>query len=815
MSDKRRTEDIKLNRAQGGKFVEMIGGIREFAPRLTRVRNPSIPAEVAGAKFNEERDGAARKQLERIRNGDSFTIRTQKEIAQALDIPHSNLIAQLQKLRLPKDPAQQHKLDKTANQYRQYIVNRFRKLTLFSATSKVAVDLEQIFVELSAVGGVDQQIMRDSREGELNPEDRKEGDRSLLEQEEQAALPPSPRGEISIHNALRLHSCMVLIGTSGAGKTTLLKYIALAFARRKTQDQLHLNESRLPFYVALRDFGNFLNNRDKRGQLGELGPTLLTDFLYENAQDLAPQLKLPRAFILRALEEKRSIVLFDGLDEVDELNKRYSVTEVVARAITHYEGNRFVLTSRPHGFGNEARQMLIPPSSEYRIREFSVGDRARFAQAWYKAIIVNEDGNTPAALNKASAASEDLLRNIEQDGRISPLANNPLLLAILALVYIPGKTLPTRRAVLYNECTQMLLGYWDQTKGGGQALKLAEYRLESSGGLRKLTSRDEMCALLMAVALWMHERGERHTEVSQNDLEGIFATEIQKRFGETESMSRQAAKAFLLRIVQRSGLLEERKRGSFSFAHLTFQEYLAARALGARADYIEYTLHCLPDPWWREVIVLEISHLSSPNDDRSREVVRKLLDAIRQAAVGSSHASKRNLLLACRALADTDVLGVDIGLRKILNEKLLDLWKESYDDEVQSEIAKIFAITIPSENGKTIRNELLRCLNGESQELRVAALRTLARMGETAAMPDMLSHLVALTAVCNPKAACAAIGALAGMGSASRTPEVLDCLELLTTSNDYMVRCLAKYAVLEITSGPSLKEDSILKVQSQ
>ena len=55
----------------------------------------------------------------------------------------------------------------------------------------------------------------------------------------------------------------------------------------------------------------------------------------------------------------------------------------------------------------------------------------------------------------------------------------------------------------------------------------------------------------------------------------------------------QAAKIldqFLDVIHERSGLLIDRGAGMYGFAHLTFQEYLAARAVASKDDFIEYTL---------------------------------------------------------------------------------------------------------------------------------------------------------------------------------------------------------------------------------
>ena len=68
------------------------------------------------------------------------------------------------------------------------------------------------------------------------------------------------------------------------------------------------------------------------------------------------------------------------------------------------------------------------------------------------------------------------------------------------MVHQRGVGLPQRRAELYDECTEMLPGYWDQTEGGEAARELATY-----GAL----TRGEKRTLLEPIALWFHERGEQ------------------------------------------------------------------------------------------------------------------------------------------------------------------------------------------------------------------------------------------------------------------------------------------------------------------
>jgi serine/threonine-protein kinase len=95
-------------------------------------------------------------------------------------------------------------------------------------------------------------------------------------------------------------------------------------------------------------------------------------------------------------------------------------------------------------------------------------------------------------------------------------------------------------------------------------------------------------------------------------------------------------------------LLIERGAGLYGFAHLTFQEYLAARALADRADALAFTLRVLPDPWWREVILLQAGYLGGQGKRRVSELIRAILDANPKTEPEPHH----HLLLAAECLFD-------------------------------------------------------------------------------------------------------------------------------------------------------------------
>ncbi len=443
--------------------------------------------------------------------------------------------------------------------YRQHLIDRYGKLTLYSVTSDapLAVDLEQVFVKLTAT---------QQRRTVVRPILIRIGFTSEDEQpfappvSSSRAAAPSPRGPVhepvedvtvtlSLADALQNSRCLAVVGAPGAGKTTLLHFLALTFARRQAPERLGLDEERLPLFVTLRDFSRFLEGGDRMTQTSHRHPDVLPNFLTEHMQKIAPHLHLPDDFFRARLTHGKCVVLLDGLDEVADPHQRARVAEAVAAFTQHYRDNRFVVTSRPRGYEGVAQQQLAALYASCTIRDFDDTDMTAFAHNWYAAVTRDRMGDTPDAVAEAQRQADDLLRTIRNDPRVQALAHNPLLLSVLAMVHQRGVGLPQRRAELYDECTDMLLGYWDQTKGGEAARELATY-----GAL----TRGEKRTLLEPIALWFHERGEQGLEATQGELEQEIACQFMDLLGDDKETARSRAALFLRVIDERAGLLVER-----------------------------------------------------------------------------------------------------------------------------------------------------------------------------------------------------------------------------------------------------------------
>jgi formylglycine-generating enzyme required for sulfatase activity len=105
---------------------------------------------------------------------------------------------------------------------------------------------------------------------------------------------------------------------------------------------------------------------------------------------------------------------------------------------------------------------------------------------------------------------------------------------------------------------------------------------------------------------------------------GAFVTEEKVRSTLTGMLSAEALQKFIEAVRNRGGLLEERVE-LFQFAHLTFQEFLAARAIAKqRKDGLPLLQPHLADAWWREVALLTYGFAQQDYEPFAREFLEWL-----------------------------------------------------------------------------------------------------------------------------------------------------------------------------------------------
>jgi hypothetical protein len=362
-------------------------------------------------------------------------------------------------------------------------------------------------------------------------------------------------GDFLDHSNARI---LAVVGVPGSGKTTLLRHTAREICRNRRR-----RRRTVPILLYLRDHAAKIVWAQDTGL-----PELLQDTLGSQRREEL------RDWFDRRLSRGECVVLFDGLDEVGDTASRRAVVAWVDRQVRRYPNNDYVITSRPHGY----RTADIEGATVLQVRSFTSEQVNTFVRAWYIAVEKHSADDSGAdVLLRAEAAADDLLERLSRAPALYELTVNPLLLTMVANVHRYRGALPGSRVRLYEEICQVML--WRRQEAKRLPVEL--------GG-------DEKEALLRRLAFTMMRRRVR--DLRRDEVIEVFRPGLRR-------MATSVTEAGFLADVTSNGLLIERESELFSFAHLTFQEYLASAHIRAR-NRSRVLVGAVDDVWWREVTLL-------------------------------------------------------------------------------------------------------------------------------------------------------------------------------------------------------------------
>jgi|GEM_PF-716797 len=639
-------------------------------------------------------------------------------------------------------------INRFEKRYREWLIAEHRHLPVrgIRTTSPVSVELDQIYISLS-LG----QPLRESLDPakRLADEIKPGTDRSPEIDSRQMAARSADPERLSVAQVLqRCPQRLTVLGGPGSGKTTLLSYLTLVFARDQAKEKLGLDEKRLPILIPLRG-------------LPHTGLCLTAENLPKLCVCPDLQAECPAAFFKKEMQNGDCLILLDGMDEVTTESERRAVADQLEDFVHTYPGNRFIVTSRPAGYAGSA----LTGFAQFDVRDFDEEDVEAFTRQWCLAVELAASGaggqaEEALARRRGEQEAEALLAAIEDNERVGQLTVNPLLLTIVALVHRYRATLPQRRVELYDECTQVLLGYWDQAKGITGQLNWACRR-----------------RVLESAAYSLQQQGVR--EISAERMEQVIAEALPTVGGRCE----QAAE-FLREVRERSGLLVEKGLGLFSFSHLTFQEYLTALYLAGRGKAgLEELLSHLHDPWWHEVTLLYAGLLPDASP-----LLQAILDP-------PDDLFRTNLFLAAHCLAD--VVTLDPALENDLLERLLYLLQEDTFDGLRTEVQQILAILGHSRSAPKIKESLLAFCRDPQAEARRVAVLVLTQLGKDE--PQVTETVLLLMGDPEAKVRVNATTALGELGQGG--PRVVEALLVLLRDSEAQVRAMAAEVLGQVGQG--------------
>jgi hypothetical protein len=449
----------------------------------------------------------------------------------------------------------------------------------------------------------------------------------------------------------------VILGDPGSGKTTLLAYLANVFAtgllQNSPQTHLGISKNLLPVFFSLRYYGNYIQKMDPSSP----SPSSFLDCLNGYFENL--NIDLPSGFFVSYFETGNCILLLDGLDEIVDSNARQFATMSIETLARRYPTVRIFVTSRIVGY----REYTLGESfAIHTLVDFDEKQISKFLYNFIKSAEIatsSDDGEVDEDRVKQSVAS--LSDAILSNRYLRELAANPLLLTIIVLVHRYRASLPQRRIELYSESIDVLLGAWDKAKGINVPY----------------LDQIELRHLLAKLAISIFEEYPAGL-VEESFIVAVFRHELETTLGLSKAETLNQVDLILQITKERSGILVERGPGLFGFAHLVFEEYLAAIALAEDKKYIDVILQRYTEPRWREVIILASAHLSNMGRTRATQVIEALLKT----------GTPEGILLSGYCLLESSM--VDPKIRDDVSQSLSQLATGSnYSGDIQAEAKEL------------------------------------------------------------------------------------------------------------------------------
>ncbi|MDR0494784.1 MAG: NACHT domain-containing protein [Treponema sp.] len=455
-------------------------------------------------------------------------------------------------------------LKSTREKYFKYLENelgeiQFEGLPTDKEAGSVKVKLENIFVPLH----FSQNIQQDNEEL-FDIETKRDGIGEILNKKTKLAILAKP----------------------GGGKSTFIKRIAIAYAFPERRKQINDNlpdKNWFPIFLRCRELGDRVMQS-------------ITEIIHSIPVRAEIKAEIPSCveyfsiLVSDALQNGNALLLIDGLDEIAEDKNRVTFVNQLRTFIATYPTLNIIVTSREAGFRVVAGS-LASYCENYIVSKLINSEIEELCIKWHKAII-DESENTVKDAKKLSAL-------ILKDSRIKALARNPLLLTTLLFVKRWAGYLPTKKNVLYQEMIKLLLVTWNVE--GHEKLDIEETEPQ-----------------LAFVAYWMTKNGQQ--TISVEELEYCLV-EARKQMPAVLGYTNISPVEFIKQVESRSSLLimSGHKRldtgqlsAIYEFLHLSFQEYLTAKAIVKKYiplsdisnEIVDIIKHRVNNENWKEVIPL-------------------------------------------------------------------------------------------------------------------------------------------------------------------------------------------------------------------
>jgi hypothetical protein len=403
----------------------------------------------------------------------------------------------------------------------------------------------------------------------------------------------------------------VVLGDPGAGKSSFGAAVCFRVATEyETRPVARCLIT--PIFVTLRDIA---------GELSEVAIAEILDTVVRTVYQMVP----PPGAITYLLSQGRLLVVFDGLDELLQINERQRLRDAIESFCRLYPMTHVLVTSRNVGYEHAPLDPLEFES--FALEEFDESEVEQYSLRWFS---MQEE--LPVMRREQQARA--FLRESQEHAR--DLRRNPLLLALLCGVYRSEGALPSSRPAVYQRCTALLLRQWDAMR---------QIKVDDPLG-------EHLERTLRHVADWLYHDGELSTGVPEKLLVRKCASYIAELRANDLEEAAEIAQSFVAFCGDRAWVLVKIGLAHdgeplFAFAHRTFLEYFAAQHLEKRSrtpSDLATALRRLLGESASVVPQLALQLANESRDDAGDEILNELMNDAEEDR-GDDDAQREKLLV--------------------------------------------------------------------------------------------------------------------------------------------------------------------------
>ncbi|MDX2505899.1 MAG: NACHT domain-containing protein [Gammaproteobacteria bacterium] len=399
---------------------------------------------------------------------------------------------------------------------------------------------------------------------------------------------------------LRSMNRRVVLGDPGCGKTTLSRVVT--FTQCSPQASGNTGSPLLiPFLIVIRKFGADYKT-DKKSIL---------EYIVENINS-SMQLNVYPDLIEYLFLTGRALIIFDGLDELLDIELRRDVREAIESFCVRYTEAKILVTSRKVGY--EQTPLSTEYFDEYSLCPFNEAQVSSYITKWFS--IESNYNSEDAQLLIESLVSETK--------GIPDLLENPLMLSLVCSLYKGINYIPRNKSDVYEKCAEMLYERWDPGRG-------IHYKINYEAHFRKIIGE---------VALWIFSEPTMKGEVSKNKLYRRIVDYLLEMCTDSREEAEYGAKQYVDFFTGRAwvftdiGVTSDFSDDVYAFAHRTFLEYFAAKRTTelkhTTSDLLELILPKIIHEEWDVFSQLVLNINDRNNADSTNEIYNNIITELHQ-----------------------------------------------------------------------------------------------------------------------------------------------------------------------------------------